>query len=172
MDIFYDFFTAYFLLVTISRHSGGLISTFARDEWLYMGIAIMFLSELSRSSLFFDNFYFNPTILFVVSFLGLIILGAVLLMLPRTTIEAPLSFIDAFFMATSAVCITGLTVTDISTNFSLFGQGVIMALIQVGGLGIMTFTGFFGYFFSGGFSFKNPRKHLKFVRFFALGGDS
>ncbi|MCT1523628.1 TrkH family potassium uptake protein [Sphingobacterium hotanense] len=147
--------TAYFLVVTISRHSGGLISTFAKDEWLYMGIAIMFLSELSRSSLFFDNFYFNPTILFVVSFLGLIILGAVLLMLPRTTIEAPLSFIDAFFMATSAVCITGLSVTDISTNFSLFGQGVIMALIQVGGLGIMTFTGFFGYFFSGGFSFKN-----------------
>src|SRR5690606_9246195 len=90
--------TAYFLVVTISRHSGGLISTFARDEWLYMGIAIMFLSELSRSSLFFDNFYFNPTILFVVSFLGLIILGAVLLMLPRTTIEAPLSFIDALFM--------------------------------------------------------------------------
>ncbi|MVZ66797.1 ATPase [Sphingobacterium sp. DK4209] len=147
--------TAYFLLVTIARHSGGLISTFEKDEWLYMGIAIMFLSELSRSSLFFDNFYFNPTILFVVSFLGLIILGAVLLMLPRTTLEAPLSFIDAFFMATSAVCITGLTVTDISTNFSFFGQAVIMALIQIGGLGIMTFTGFFGYFFSGGFSFKN-----------------
>ncbi|MVZ63559.1 TrkH family potassium uptake protein [Sphingobacterium humi] len=149
------FITGYFLIVTLARHSGGLLETFAKDEWLYMGIAIMFLSELSRSSLFFDNFYFNPTILFVVSFLGLIILGAVLLMLPRTTIEAPLSFVDAFFMATSAVCITGLSVTDISTNFSFFGQAVIMALIQVGGLGIMTFTGFFGYFFSGGFSFKN-----------------
>src|SRR5690606_8951245 len=37
----------------------------------------------------------------------------------------------------------------------LFGQTVIMVLIQIGGLGIMTFTGFFGYFFSGGFSFKN-----------------
>ncbi|UZJ65301.1 hypothetical protein OKW96_03530 [Sphingobacterium sp. KU25419] len=69
--------------------------------------------------------------------------------------QAPLSFIDALFMATSAVCITGLSVTDISTNFSLFGQTIILVLIQIGGLGIMTFTGFFGYFFSGGFSFKN-----------------
>lgn len=147
--------SAYFLLITISRLTGGILSTFAKDEWLYLGIAIIFLSELSKNSLFFDNFYFNPTILFVISFLGLIILGAFLLMLPRTTLEAPLSFVDAFFMATSAVCITGLSTTDISTNFSLFGQSVIMALIQVGGLGIMTFTGFFGYFFSGGFSFKN-----------------
>ncbi|MGM1429412.1 TrkH family potassium uptake protein [Sphingobacterium lactis] len=147
--------SAYFLLIFLSRHSGGLLSSFAKDEWLYLGIAIIFISELSKSSLFFDNFYFNPTILFVVSFLGLIVLGAFLLMLPRTTLEAPLSFVDAFFMATSAVCITGLSVTDISTNFSVFGQSVIMALIQVGGLGIMTFTGFFGYFFSGGFSFKN-----------------
>lgn len=147
--------SAYFLLITISRLTGGILSTFAKDEWLYLGIAIIFLSELSKNSLFFDNLYFNPTILFVISFLGLIILGAFLLMLPRTTLEAPLSFVDAFFMATSAVCITGLSTTDISTNFSLFGQSVIMALIQVGGLGIMTFTGFFGYFFSGGFSFKN-----------------
>jgi len=147
--------SSYFLLVSISRFSGGVLSTFAKDEWLYLGIAIIFLTELSKNSLFFDNFYFNPTILFVVSFLALIVLGAFLLMLPRTTLEAPLSFVDAFFMATSAVCITGLSTTDISTNFSLFGQSVIMALIQIGGLGIMTFTGFFGYFFSGGFSFKN-----------------
>ncbi|MGO3653271.1 MAG: TrkH family potassium uptake protein [Sphingobacterium sp.] len=145
----------YFLFISLARHSGGLLDTFAQDEWLYLGIAIIFLSELSRNSLFFDNFYFNPTILFVVSFLGLIVLGAFLLMLPRTTIHAPLSFVDAFFMATSAVCITGLSVTDISANFSLFGQSVIMVLIQIGGLGIMTFTGFFGYFFSGGFSYKN-----------------
>lgn len=147
--------TLYFFLITLGRLGGGVLETFSSDEWLYLGIAIIFLSELSRNSLFFDNFYFNPTILFVVSFLGLIVLGAFMLMLPRTTIQAPLSFVDAFFMATSAVCITGLSVTDISTNFSLFGQSVIMILIQIGGLGIMTFTGFFGYFFSGGFSYKN-----------------
>ena len=146
----------YFLVILFSRITGSTwLAYFAKDEWLYLGIGIVFLSELSKSSLFFDNFYFNPTILFVISFIGLILIGTVLLMLPRTTLEAPLSFVDAFFMATSAVCITGLSVTDISTNFSLFGQTIIMLLIQVGGLGIMTFTGFFGYFFSGGFSFKN-----------------
>lgn len=143
----------YFLLISVSRLAGW--AYFAKMEWVYLGIALVFLSELSRNSLFFDNFYFNPTILFVISFLALILLGTVLLMLPRTTLLAPLSFVDALFMATSAVCITGLTVTDISTNFSVFGQSVIMLLIQIGGLGIMTFTGFFGYFFSGGFSYKN-----------------
>lgn len=143
----------YFFVVVLARAYD--IAYFGKLEWVYLGIAVMFLSELSRNSLFFDNFYFNPTILFVISFLALILLGTVLLMLPRTTLVAPLSFVDALFMATSAVCITGLSVTDISTNFSLFGQTVIMLLIQVGGIGIMTFTGFFGYFFSGGFSYKN-----------------
>ncbi|MCA5005885.1 ATPase [Sphingobacterium sp. WQ 366] len=147
--------TSIFVIV-LARISGvDFLSYFARDEWMYFGIGVIFLSELSKSSLFFDNFYFNPTILFVISFIGLILIGTLLLMLPRTTLHAPLSFVDAFFMATSAVCITGLAVTDISSNFSLFGQSVILTLIQVGGLGIMTFTGFFGYFFSGGFSFKN-----------------
>ncbi|MFD1771724.1 TrkH family potassium uptake protein [Sphingobacterium suaedae] len=143
----------YFLFISFSRLTN--VVYFSKMEWVYLGIALMFLSELSRNSLFFDNFYFNPTILFVISFIALILLGTILLMLPRTTLVAPLSFVDALFMATSAVCITGLTVTDISTNFSVFGQSVIMILIQVGGLGIMTFTGFFGYFFSGGFSYKN-----------------
>ena len=144
------------LFIVFSRTSHvAFLHYFARDEWMYISIGAIFLSELSKSSLFFDNFYFNPTILFVISFIGLILIGTLLLMLPRTTLFAPLSFTDALFMATSAVCITGLSVTDISTNFSLFGQSVILVLIQVGGLGIMTFTGFFGYFFSGGFSFKN-----------------
>lgn len=146
----------YFFFILIARFAGiEALSVFSREQWIYLGIYIIFIAELSKSTLFFDNFYFNPTILFVISFLVLILIGTVLLMLPRTTLEAPLSFVDALFMATSAVCITGLSVADISTNFSMFGQTVIIVLIQVGGLGIMTFTGFFGYFFSGGFSFKN-----------------
>jgi len=150
------FILIYFIFILIARFAGiDALSVFSREQWIYLGIYIIFIAELSKSTLFFDNFYFNPTILFVISFLVLILIGTVLLMLPRTTIEAPLSFVDALFMATSAVCITGLSVSDISTNFSMFGQTVIIVLIQVGGLGIMTFTGFFGYFFSGGFSFKN-----------------
>lgn len=150
------FILIYFIFILIARFAGiDALSVFSREQWIYLGIYIIFIAELSKSTLFFDNFYFNPTILFVISFLVLILIGTVLLMLPRTTIEAPLSFVDALFMATSAVCITGLSVADISINFSMFGQTIIIVLIQVGGLGIMTFTGFFGYFFSGGFSFKN-----------------
>lgn len=146
----------YFLIICIARlFDISWLAYLQRDEWMFLGIGIIFLTELSKSSLVFDNFYFNPTIIFVISFIGLILIGAILLMLPRSTIIHPLGFVDAIFMSASAVCITGLAVTDVSTNFSLFGQTIIMILIQVGGLGIMTFTGFFGYFFSGGLSFKN-----------------
>lgn len=147
---------AYFAVIIVLRLlDSSPDALMAQQEWVYLGIGIVFLSELSKRSLFFDNFYFNPTILFVISFIALILLGTVLLMLPRATTVSSLNFIEALFMATSAVCITGLAVTDIATNFTVFGQTVVMLLMQVGGLGIMTFTGFFGYFFSGGFSFKN-----------------
>lgn len=154
----------YFLVVLLGRTSDhGMFSFLRQDEWLYLGIFAVFLTELSKSSLFFDNFYFNPTILFVISFLVLILVGALLLMLPKTTWQQPLSFVDALFMSTSAVCITGLATIDIATRFTEFGQAVILILIQLGGLGIMTFTGFFGYFFAGGFSYKNQLMYSEFL---------
>lgn len=73
-------------------------------------------------------------------FFLVILLGALLLSLPfsnRSGIGIP--FIDALFTATSATCVTGLAVFDIYTQFSLFGQAVILCLIQIGGLGFMTF---------------------------------
>ena len=77
----------------------------------------------------------------VQGFTVLILSGAVLLMLPISSLEGTsLSFTDALFTATSAVCVTGLVVVDTGTYFSLFGQLVILFLIQVGGLGIMTLT--------------------------------
>lgn len=147
----------YFVAITISRADGPGGWTFLQQiEWVYLGIFIFTLTELSRTALFLDNFYFNPTILFVISFLGLILLGALLLMLPRSVESSEtLRFIDAAFMATSAVCITGLTVVDVAHTFTPFGHTILLILIQLGGLGIMTFTGFFGYFFSGGLSYKN-----------------
>ncbi|MFC3200173.1 TrkH family potassium uptake protein [Parapedobacter deserti] len=146
----------YFLVVALGRLSGqGFLPFLQQAEWLYLGIFAVSVTELSKSSLFFDSFYFNPTILFVISFLVLILVGTLLLMLPRATPEQPLGIVDALFMATSAVCITGLSVIDVSMQLSGFGQTVLLLLIQLGGLGIMTFTGFFGYFFSGGFSYKN-----------------
>lgn len=67
-------------------------------------------------------------------------LGTALLMLPAASHGAPLPFLDALFTATSASCVTGLVVVDTGTFFTPFGQGVLLLLIQVGGLGFMVVT--------------------------------
>ena len=75
----------------------------------------------------------------VLGFAGIILGGALLLMTPLASRDGSnLGFIDALFTATSAVCVTGLVVVDTGTYFSVFGQMVVLALIQVGGLGVMT----------------------------------
>ena len=99
------------------------------------------------------NYQYNPAILFVGSFALISLVGALLLMLPAATTK-PLSFIDALFTSTSAVCVTGLIVVDTATHFTYLGQTVILVLIQLGGIGILTFTSFFAYFFKGGASYK------------------
>ncbi|MDR7868349.1 MAG: TrkH family potassium uptake protein [Sporomusaceae bacterium] len=77
----------------------------------------------------------------VLGFAGLILAGALLLMTPLALQPGKsLKFIDALFTATSAVCVTGLVVVDTGTHYSVFGQMVILTLIQVGGLGVMTVT--------------------------------
>ncbi|WP_440231461.1 TrkH family potassium uptake protein [Cytobacillus sp. SAFR-174] len=82
----------------------------------------------------------NPAQMLSVGFLILIGVGTLLLMLPFATKDRHhLSFIDALFEATSAVCVTGLVVVDTQTTFTVFGQIVLMVLIQIGGLGFMTF---------------------------------
>lgn len=78
------------------------------------------------------------------SFLGVIILGAVLLSLPISTVQrGSMPLLDALFTSASAVCVTGLVVVDTGTYFTKFGQMVILALIQIGGLGMMTLSTFF-----------------------------
>lgn len=79
----------------------------------------------------------------IISFIFLISVGAALLMLPVSAKTAPLGFVDALFTATSASCVTGLSVVDTGGRFSLFGQIVILVLIQAGGLGIMTLSTLF-----------------------------
>lgn len=76
----------------------------------------------------------------VLYYLLAILLGAVLLATPFAAHGEPLSFLDAFFTATSAQCVTGLIVVDTGTRLTLFGQMVVLFLIQIGGLGIMTFS--------------------------------
>lgn len=75
-----------------------------------------------------------PSVLLTTGFLSIILTGTALLLLPVSTTSG-ISITDAFFVATSAVCVTGLSPIDVSTSLTLFGQGVLMTLFQIGGLG-------------------------------------
>lgn len=82
-----------------------------------------------------------PSRILVASFLSIIVVGTVLLSLPiSTNANKGVSILSALFTATSAVSVTGLSVVDIGSTFSTFGKLVILILIQLGGLGIMTFS--------------------------------
>ena len=97
-------------------------------------------STNSQDNPLLEKYYNNPFYLVIISFLLAIFLGAVLLKLPMSVVEGKISVIDAFFTSTSAVCVTGLVVKNTYTYFTLFGQLVILSLIQIGGLGIMTIS--------------------------------
>lgn len=92
----------------------------------------------------------QPQLVILVSFVLLIAVGTGLLLLPRATHAPGIGFVDALFTAASAASVTGLTVVDTATTFTPLGQAFLLALIQVGGLGIMTLTTFFAFAFSGG----------------------
>ncbi len=107
---------------------------------------LLFFLELSRMEINLLIKVLNPAQLFMVSFAFFISVGAMLLMMPMST-NVPIHFTDALFTSTSAVCVTGLTVVDTATRYTFLGKFVIMALIQIGGIGVMTITSFFGIFF-------------------------
>lgn len=98
------------------------------------------MEEEKKKKGFFDN----PTRVIVSSFALLILIGTVLLMLPISSKSGQFTgLVDAMFTATSATCVTGLIVFDTYQYWNLFGQVVILALIQLGGLGLVTLTTFF-----------------------------
>lgn len=121
---------------------------------LYVLIILCFVRDFSSLKINFKRTFMNPAQLFILSFLSIILFGAALLMMPNATV-AGIKPLDALFTATSAVCVTGLIVLDTSKDFTLFGKIIIISLIQIGGLGIMTFASYFSYFFRGGASYEN-----------------
>lgn len=130
------------------------INLFAHKSWLFLAFLIGLVREVSDLDINLKYKKSNPALIFAGSFGVLIIAGTFLLLLPRATHNG-INFSDALFTSTSAVCVTGLVVVDTGSYFTLFGQSIIMLLIQLGGIGIMTFTSFFGLFFRGGSSYSN-----------------
>lgn len=145
------FICAIVALVNISNTRYAII--LAIRPVLEIGLVCYFIFRLLSLMRYVYAIYFNPAIVFAGSFIAIIIIGTFLLMIPSAT-TGSIRFIDALFTSTSAVCVTGLIVVDTSTDFTTTGQSIILALIQVGGLGILTFTSFFAFFFRGASSFK------------------
>ncbi len=126
------------------------------------GLIFYFLIRLLVLVRHIYDIYFNPAIVFVGSFMILALTGAFLLMLPSATTNG-ITFTNAIFTATSAVCVTGLAVVDTAKDFTVVGQSIILVLIQLGGIGILTFTSFFAFFFRGGSSFKEGLNTKDFI---------
>jgi trk system potassium uptake protein len=151
----FDLILFFFLTLLTNQIFGwGLSTWFSQKAWIYAGVGLVFLRELSALHVDYQKKSLNPGQLFMISFLALIIIGSLMLLLPNAT-NGRIGFLDALFTSTSAVCITGLVVVNTGTVFTLFGQSIIMLLMQAGGIGIMTFTSYFSYFFRGGSSFEN-----------------
>lgn len=103
-------------------------------------------TRLRRLSEFVSSVVSHPAQTIVLSFILVIAVGTLVLMMPFTTVDGlGLGFVNALFTTTSAVCVTGLIVVDTATAFTVWGQVVIVILIQIGGLGIMILS-FFAIF--------------------------
>lgn len=140
--------------------------TYLKQNWLNLILAVVFLAMVLTgfhaldslrifliASIIFVLIRLNrqinvlskrPALLLIGSFLMVIFIGTVLLSLPKASATGrPIRLIDAWFTATSGTCVTGLVVRDTYADFSDFGRGIILVLLQIGGLGLMTFAAFF-----------------------------
>ncbi|WP_350562183.1 potassium transporter TrkG [Psychrobacter sp. CAL346-MNA-CIBAN-0220] len=154
----FDSLTGLAIIILLLVHFTALLQSglsMPVDGFIAIKIAVFvtFIREISDNNFSLNRAFLNPGQFFILSFLSVILVGALLLMMPNATTQ-PISFVDALFTATSAVCVTGLIVVDTATRFTTFGQVIIIGLIQIGGLGILTFVTYFSYFFKGGVSYE------------------
>lgn len=124
--------------------SGAYVPLYRTYAVIALVLSLLGLVGTHRMERFLATMADRPARLMVLSFGMAAVLGGVLLTLPQAlqrTSEA--SFVDGLFTATSAVCVTGLAVNNVSQTYTMFGQAVILLLIQLGGLGIMVLSSFF-----------------------------
>jgi trk system potassium uptake protein TrkH len=138
--------------------TGGRTTPRLQNLMIQAVIIIIVVVRIHRIYAFFWLLSARPAQLMLGSFASVILVGTALLMLPAATrggLDTTLG--EAFFTATSATCVTGLIVVDTPNHFSFFGQAVILALIQLGGLGIMTFSVCFALLLNRRLSLRNQR---------------
>jgi trk system potassium uptake protein TrkH len=130
----HSFIKLYFIIIEIYIVINAIISlTKTRERWLFFSL--------------------SPARILMISYVIVIVTGTLMLKLPKATYSG-ITWIDALFTSTSAVCITGLTTINISRVFTFEGQVFILLLIQLGGLGIITLTSFIALFIQKGFRLR------------------
>jgi trk system potassium uptake protein TrkH len=147
-------FTLVYFMISIFWITGLFNSSIDVEGFRqFFALAVGFIAmSFKISSL--GNTQIHPALLFVLSFIFLILFGTFTLMLPVASYKN-ISFLDALFTSTSAVTVTGLAVLDTGKDFTIFGQSIIIILIQLGGLGVLTVTNIFALLFKSSTSFKN-----------------
>ena len=134
--------------------AGGYL--FAYHIALQVILLIFIIIDIAKVSTLFDLIKLEASSMFILSFMLLIGGGAAILMMPEmTTSRQGADWLTALFTSTSASCVTGLSVVDVSQYFSFKGQFVIMILIQLGGLNIITFATFFASMYTKGIGIKH-----------------
>lgn len=125
------------LLEKLSISSGEDISLIFIQGYFF----IVIIAELTRKGSVIPKIRMHPAVIFILSFLGIISVGTLLLMMPEMTSSGNgMDALDALFTSTSATCVTGLMVEDAMHFFTFKGQIVILALIQLGGLNVIAFA--------------------------------
>ena len=117
----------------------GDFSTFLVQGYLFVAVLMEWMRPGSR----LPRVRLHPAVIFILSFVLLIVVGTWLLSMPlMSTVEGGMPFVDAFFTATSATCVTGLMSVDTMTYFTSKGHWVLLFLIQLGGLNFIAFGSF------------------------------
>lgn len=166
-NLFESILVGFFLFVGLTNTLGlylfynvFLLLEFADYRFFYESVIATYLVALLaysvvRSSQAVSDLKINPATTFIASFILLILIGTGLLMMPAmSTAPGGVGFLDALFTSTSASCVTGLSVISAASDFSIKGQIVILFLIQLGGIGIVSFATFFATFLSQGVGIK------------------
>lgn len=152
------------LLVAVFEGRGWLPRVLARPDVfslakgyiivLQIYLVFLIVSEAVRANRRLASTRIAPARTVMLSFVVIIVVGSLLLLTPRATVGGSMAPVDAVFTATSAVCVTGLIVVDTGSYFTRFGHAILLALIQIGGLGLITFATFFATALRGGLGVK------------------
>jgi len=138
-DLFFDRLLLEPLLIAMGFDSYTDFSTI----FIQLYFVVVVVAELMRKGSVLPRIKMHPAVLFIMSFLGITIVGTLLLMMPEMTKNGGgMNSLDALFTSTSATCVTGLMVEDAMTFFTFKGQIVLLILIQLGGLNVIAFASF------------------------------